>query len=168
MFQGLVEGAPLYVLNKKENKGLKVGQVVKVSNPYMPQLPTYPNATVIDVVAMFSGEEETIKGLPSVETISEDKNGVVISDNKDIMQAHVESWYRISKQALELMPYHNEVVDVYDTIIRQLNPELEAERLREERLSKLEGRFDGMEGKIDQLVSFLMNDNSKPKRNENN
>lgn len=167
MFQGLVEGAYLYVLRKKENKGMKVGQVVKVSNPYVPQVPTYPNATVIDVVAIFGGEEETIKGLPSLETISEDKNGVVISDNKDAMQAHVDAWYRISKQALELMPYHNEVVDVYDSIVRILNPEKEAERLREERLSNLEGRFDKMDGKLDHLMDYLMN-NSKTKRNENN
>lgn len=162
MFQGLVEGACLYVLRKKENKGLKVGQVVKVSNPYVPQVPTYPNATVIDVVAVFGGEEETIKGLPSLETISEDKNGVVISDNKDAMQAHVDSWYRISKQALELMPYHTEVVDVYDSINRLLNPEKEAERLREERISKLEGRFERMDGKLDNLMNYLMN-NSKTK-----
>lgn len=166
MFQGLVEGAYLYILRKKENKGLKVGQVVKVSNPYVPKVPAYPNVTVIDVVVMFDGEEETIKGLPSMDVISEDKNGVVISDNKDVMQAHVDAWYRISKQALDMMPYHNEVVDSYDAINRILNPEKEAERLREERISKLEKKFDGVDSKLDHLMDYLMNDKQKSRKNE--
>lgn len=167
MFQGLVEGACLYMLRKKEDKGMKVGQVVRVSNPYVPKVPPYPNAMVVDVMVNFSGEEETIKGLPCMDTISEDKNGVVISDNKDAMQAHVDAWYRISRQALDLMPYHTEVVDAYEGITRLLNPEKEAERLREERISKLEGRFDKMDGKLDQLVNYLMKD-SKSKKNESN
>lgn len=168
MFQGLVEGAPLYVLRKKNDKGLRVGHVVRVSNPYVPQVPSYPNAMVVDVMVNFSDEEETIKGLPCMDTISEDKNGVVISDNKDAMQAHVEAWYRISRQALDSVPYHNEVVEVYESIIGLLNPDKEAERLREERLSKLEGRFDKMDGKLDHLMDYLMSNNSKSRKNEGN
>lgn len=167
MFQGLVEGAYIYVLRKKENKGLKVGQVVKVSNPYIPQVQTFPNATVIDVVVNFAGEEETIKGLPSMEILSEDKNGVVISDNKDAMQAHVDAWYRVSKQALDSVPHHQEVVGVYDSINALLNPEREAERIREERITNLEKKFDGVDSKLDNLMSYLMSEKSKPKRNEN-
>lgn len=168
MFQGLVEGAYIYVLHKKDNKGLRVGQVARVSNPYVPQVPTFPNATVIDVVANFAGEEETIKGLPSMDIISEDKNGVVISDSKDAMQAHVDAWYRISKQALDSVPYHKEVVEVYDSVNRILNPEKEAERLREERITKLEKKFDGVDSKLDNLMDYLMSKDSKLKKNENN
>lgn len=166
MFQGLVEGAYIYMLRKRDNKGLKIGQVVKVSNPYIPQVPTFPNATVIDVVVNFAGEEETIKGLPSMEILSEDKNGVVISDNKDAMQVHVDAWYRVSKQALDSVPYHKEVVVVYDSINAMLNPEKEAERMREERISKLEKKFDGVDSKLDNLMNYLMNEKSKNYRNE--
>lgn len=151
------------MLRKKENKGLNIGQVVKVSNPYIPPMPPYPNATVVDVSVIFGDREETIKCLPSLESISEDKNGVVISDNKDAIQVHVDAWYRISKQALEQVPYHNEVVEVYDSINRMLHPELEAERMRDERITKLEKKFEGVDGKLDKLMDILTSNNQKKK-----
>lgn len=168
MFQGMVEGALLYVLNKKEKPVLRIGQVSRVSNPYVPQGGIYPQATVVDVIVRFEDGDETIKGLPSMDIISEDKNGVIISDNKDAMLSKVEAMQRTSKQILDSMPYHQDVVDSCEPILRKLNPALEAERTRDEKISRLEGKVEGMEGKLDQIVSLLTGTNSKKKDNENN
>ena len=168
MFQGMVEGGLLYVLNKKEKPVLRIGQVIRVSNPYAPQVGIYPQQMVVDVIVSFNGDEETIKGLPSMDSVSEDKNGVVISDSKDAMLAKVESMQRTSKQIRDSVPYHTEVVEACEPILRKLNPALEAERNRDEKISRLEGKVEGMEGKLDQIVSLLTGTNSKKKDNENN
>lgn len=168
MFQGMVEGALLYVLNKKEKPVLRIGQVSRVSNPYVPQGGIYPQATVVDVIVRFEDGDETIKGLPSMDIISEDKNGVIISDNKDAMLSKVEAMQRTSKQILDSMPYHQDVVESCEPILRKLNPALEAERTRDEKISRLEGKVEGMEGKLDQIVNLLTGTNSKKKDNENN
>ena len=154
MFQGMTEGASLYVLRKKDNKGLRIGQVKRVSNPYVPQTGTY-QGMVVDAIVDFEGEEETIKWLPSLESLSEDKGGTVYSDNKDMMLKHVEAWEQASKQALETVPHHEEVLAVCEPIKRKLNPALEAERQRDEKISKLESRMDGMDGKLDKIVNIL-------------
>lgn len=167
MFQGLVEGALLYVLNKKEKPTLRIGQVSRVSNPYVPQGSVYPQAMVVDVIVRFDDGDETIKGLPSLESISEDKNGVIVSDNKDAMAAKVEAMQRTSKQILDSVPYHQEVVDSCEPILRKLNPALEAERTRDEKISRLENKVEAMEGKLDQIVNLLTGTNSKKKDNEN-
>ena len=156
MFQGLTEGAVFYVLRKKENKGLKAGQVKRVSNPYMPQTGNY-QGMVVDVIIDFDGEEETIKWLPSLDSLSEDKSGVVYCDNKELMLKHVEAWENGSRQALEAMPHHEEVLRVCEPIKRKLNPALEAERKRDEKISKRESRMDGMNGKLDKIVNMLNN-----------
>ncbi len=156
MFQGMTEGAVLYVLRKREKKGLKTGQVKRVSNPYMPQNGNL-QGMVVDVIVDFDGEEETIKWLPSLESLSEDKAGVVYCDNKDLMLKHVEAWENGSRQALEAVPYHEEVLKVCEPIKRKLNPALEAERKRDEKISKLESRMDGMDGKLDKIVNMLNN-----------
>lgn len=154
MFQGMIEGASLYVLRKKENKGLKIGQVKRVSNPYVPQGGTF-QGMVVDAIVSFDGEEETIKWLPSLESLSEDKSGVVYCDNKDMMLKHVEAWEQSSKQVIESIPHHEEVIAVADPIKRKLNPALEAEKQRDEKISKLESRMDGMDGKLDKIVNIL-------------
>lgn len=154
MFQGMVEGANLYVLRKKDNKGLKIGQVKRVSNPYVPQTGTF-QGMVVDAIVEFEGVEETIKWLPSLESISEDKSGVVISDNREAMLSHVESWESSSKQILESIPYHEEVLEICGPIKCKLNPALEAEKKRDEKIANLEGRMNGMDGKLDTIVNML-------------
>lgn len=154
MFQGMTEGASLYVLRKRESKGLRIGQVKRVSNPYVPQAGNY-QGMVVDAIVDFDGEEETIKWLPSLESLSEDKGGTVYCDSKDLMLKHVEAWEQASKQALEAIPHHEEVLAVCEPVKRKLNPALEAERQRDEKISKLESRMDGMDGKLDKIVNIL-------------
>ena len=150
----MTEGASLYVLRKKEDKGLRIGQVKRVSNPYVPQVGAY-QGMVVDAIVNFDGEDETIKWLPSMESLSEDKGGVVYCDNKDMMLKHVEAWESSSRQALETVPYHEEVLEICEPIKRKLNPALEAEKQRDEKISKLESRMDGIDGKLDKIVNIL-------------
>ena len=159
MFQGMTEGASLYVLRKRENKGLKIGQVKRVSNPYVPQTGTY-QGLVVDAIVNFDGEEETIKWLPSLESLSEDKSGTVYCDNKDMMLKHVEAWEQASKQALEAVPHHEEVISLAEPIKRKLNQALEAEKKRDEKIQKLENRMNGIDGKLDRILN-MMNANNR-------
>lgn len=168
MFQGMTEGALIYVLNKSENKGLKIGQVVRVSNPH-PKDNTFPQQIVVDVIASFDGEEETIKALPSMEMISEDKRGVVFCDNQETMKHYVMNWVNASKKAIDSIPYHEEVLKVSDSIMRKLDPQIEAERLREEKFVNLERKVEGMEGTLTDIRDMLNAAfNQKKKSYENN
>ena len=72
-----------------------------------------------------------------------------------MMLKHVEAWEQSSKQVIESIPHHEEVIAVADPIKRKLNPALEAEKQRDEKISKLESRMDGMDGKLDKIVNIL-------------
>ena len=160
MFQGLRTNSLFYVLDKGENPNLRVGQVVSVSNPQT-KYPTFNNGftpqpmeTVVDVKVKLGDEEVDFKQLPANGQIANDKN-LVVSDNKDAMSAEVDAMLRQSKAILESVDYNKRVVESYEGMLQQLNPQIAKEKEQTEKINKLEGKVSGIEGKIDKMMGWL-------------
>lgn len=175
MFQGLRQNSLFYVLEKNDDIKLKVGQVVSVSNPqpkYNQFQPTMPynqqQEMVVDVKVKLGDETIEFKQLPATLSIS-DNNSVVVSESKEAMSAEVEAMLRTSKNILDSVPYHEKTMAKCDIILRELNPQFAKEKEQEEKINALEGKMEGIEGTLNQMMSLLseaVGTNNKRKNNK--
>lgn len=160
MFSGLRTNSLFYILDKGENPTLRIGQVVSVSNPQT-KYPSYNNGftpqpmeTVVDVKVKIDDDEVDFKQLPANGQIANDKN-LVVSESKDAMSAEVDAMLRTSKAILESVDYHEKVVKSCEGMLLQLNPQIAKEKEQAEKITKLEGKVDGMEGTLSEIKGLL-------------
>lgn len=160
MFQGLRTNSLFYVLDKGENPSLRIGQVVSVSNPQT-KYPSFNNGftpqpmeTVVDVKVKIGDEEVDFKQLPANGQIANEKY-LVVSDSKDAMSAEVDAMLRQSRAILESVDYHEKVVKSCEGMLLQLNPQIAKDKEQAEKISKLEGKVDGMEGTLSEIKGML-------------
>ena len=66
----------------------------------------------------------------------------------------------ISKQILESVDYHQEVIKKCEQILKDLNPQFAKDKLQEEKINSLEERMGGVEdtlGDIKDMLSKALN-----------
>lgn len=174
MFQSLRQNSLFYVLEKNDDIKLKVGQVVNVSNPqpkysqFQTSMPYNQQEMVVDVKVKLGDETVEFKQLPATLSIS-DNNSVVVSESKEAMSAEVEAMLRTSKNILDSVPYHEKTMAKCDIILRELNPQFAKEKEQEEKINALEGKMEGIEGTLNQMMSLLseaVGTNNKRKNNK--
>ena len=151
MFSALRQGSSFFILDKTNVPKLKIGSVVSVSHP----MPKYNNTyvpgqnyteTVVDVIVKVNEEELKFEKLPSNLSIANfGQSGIVVSESKEAMNGEVESMLRNSKNILESIPYHKEVLNACDEMMKELNPQLAKEKEQEEKIAMLETKMGGME-----------------------
>lgn len=174
MFNGLKEGSILYVLRKgdKDNAPvLRICQVTKKSNPVTESgLPPIQygmgmqQVTFVDVEAKFEDEIYKFPKLNSNENVRfYQENNTLVSDNPDAVIVELDSLYRMSRQILDSVPYHQKVVDMHEELICMLNPKFAKEKEQEQKIGALETKITGMEGtlmNIQDMLSKALNGNS--------
>ena len=161
MFSALRSGSPFYILEKSDEPKLKIGSVVSVSQPQ----PKFANSfipnqqfseMVVDVVVKVGEEEIKFEKLPSNLSIANfGQGGVVVSESKEAMNTEVEGMLRTSRQILDSIPYHEKVLSVCDTMLRELNPQFAKEKEQEEKIGLLEQKMNGMEGTLSDIREML-------------
>ena len=62
---------------------------------------------------------------------------------------------RESKQILDSIPHHEAVVIEGEEILKKLNPQFAIDKERDERLSKLENKFDTLDSKLDKIFNLV-------------
>lgn len=161
MFSGIRQNSLFYILEKGENLDLKIGQVVSVSNPQprYNQFGTTPTYTaqpemVVDIKVKVGEDMLDFKQLGANLTIANSGN-VVVSDSKEAMSAEVESLLRNSKQIIESIPYHEKVITICDTMLRELNPQFAKEKEQEEKIGALEERMGNIDDKLNKMFDLL-------------
>jgi hypothetical protein len=160
MFSGLRQGNLFYILEKGEDFSLKIGQVVNVSNPQpkygqFPANPAFGQPEMfVDVKVKVGEDTMDFKQLGANLNIANSGN-VVVSDSKEAMSAEVESLLRNSKQILESVPYHENVIVSCDSMLRELNPQFAKEKEQEEKIGMLEEKMGGIESTLNQMMGLL-------------
>lgn len=160
MFSGVRQGSLFYILEKGEDFNLKIGQVVSVSNP-QPKYNQFGTTNaftqpemVVDVKVKVGEENIDFKQLGANINIANSGN-VVVSDSKEAMSAEVESLLRNSKQIIESVPYHEKVITMCDTMLRELNPQFAKEKEQEEKMTMLEGEVTGIKETLGEMMNML-------------
>lgn len=176
MFSGLRTNSLFYILEKGEKPVLKVGQVSSVSNP-SPKYGQYPTTpmfgqqmeTVVDVSVKVGDETMEFKQLPSNLSIANLGQNVVVSENKDAMNAEVEAMLRNSRGILESVSYHESVIASCDSILRELNPQLAKEKAQEEKIIGLEdqmGKLSVALSSIQEMLAQALNSSANANKNK--
>lgn len=176
MFSGLRTNSLFYILEKGEKPVLKVGQVSSVSNP-SPKYGQYPTTpmfgqqmeTVVDVSVKIGDETMEFKQLPSNLSIANLGQNVVVSENKDAMNAEVEAMLRNSRGILESVSYHESVIASCDSILRELNPQLAKEKAQEEKIVGLEdqmGKLSVALSSIQEMLAQALNSSANANKNK--
>lgn len=161
MFSALRQGSSFFILDKTNVPKLKIGSVVSVSQP----MPKYNNTyvpghnyteTVVDVVVKVNEEELKFEKLPSNLSIANfGQSGIVVSESKEAMLGEVESMLRNSKNIIESVPYHKDVLIACDEMMKELNPQLAKEKEQEQKIAMLENRMGGMESTLQDIHKLL-------------
>jgi ribosome-associated translation inhibitor RaiA len=176
MFSGLRTNSLFYILEKGEKPVLKVGQVSSVSNP-SPKYGQYPTTpmfgqqmeTVVDVSVKVGDETMEFKQLPSNLSIANLGQNVVVSENKDAMNAEVEAMLSNSRGILESVSYHESVIASCDSILRELNPQLAKEKAQEEKIVGLEdqmGKLSVALSSIQEMLAQALNSSANANKNK--
>ena len=162
MFSGVRQNNSFYILEKENGLNLKIGQVVSVSNPQPVFGQPYGSEQFVDIVVKVDGQTMEFKKLPASQTIADSgKGGVVVSDNKEVMNNEVESMLQSSQQHLDKIDYHKKIVVDCNNISKVLNPTLAKEQERDEDINKLKSKIGGLEDKMDKILNILSKDGSK-------
>lgn len=153
MFSALRQGSIIYILEKGEKPTLKIGSVVSVTQP------TYNvnfglNGSTIDINVKSGNEIMDFKNVPGSHTITS-YNNVVIAETKELMSNEVDNMLQNSRSIVESVPYHDNIINSCEEILKNLNPRFAKEKERDEDISNLKNKIGGLETKMDQLISIL-------------
>lgn len=151
MFSSLSQGSIVYILDKTESPKLKYGEIVGVSAPKFQAM-----GTTIDLKVNIDGNVQDFSNIPSNNTIVSYNNGkFTISETKQGLSSEVESALQSRRQILNnIEQYKKDVVD-YEEILKDLNPQFAKDKERDDRLSNLENKFEGVEQKLDKILNLV-------------
>ena len=149
MFSILNKGSPIYLLDKTSTPKFEIGEVVGVSSPKYMQ-------NTIDLKVKVNNSIQEFNNLPSINNVMTYNNGkIVISETKQGIQNEVENILQNSKHIVENIDEYKNNIVVCEDILKQLNPQFAKDKERDDRLSNLENRFDGLDTKLDKIFNLI-------------
>ena len=161
MFSTLRQNSPIYILDKKSSPVLKKG-IIETVSPQRSRTGSFygqPMDMIVDIRVNIDGTSQEFKNIPASLSIANDGN-IVISETKEAMSTEVDSMLSISKQILESVDYHKDVIEKCEQILKDLNPQFAKDKLQEEKINSLESRIGGVEntlGDIKDMLSKVLN-----------
>lgn len=166
-FSTIGQGCPFYVLRKAEKPVLEVG-VVKEKTVPRAQYPTQNTmlntlaamnggtTNVLDMVVTINGSDVPFSNLPVGSEFTTYNNGeTFVSCSREATLKAVDDMVQASKKALELVDYHNRVIDEGEKMVEVLNPRYKEEKERDRTIRDLQERQNAQDEKLDQILSKL-------------
>ncbi len=145
MFQGLSQGATLYILYKNEPR-MEKGRVMSV-NTHLPQYnPNQPqalfNGMVTDLTVSVGSETTSFAGLPANASMSNfpDK-GLFISEDQGMIVNELTAMRDNSQRIVDSYDAHKALRDKCDALLLSLNPEKQKEVQNAKEMAELKGEL---------------------------
>ena len=159
MFSALRQGSVVYILEKGENTVLKVGQVVSITQPnYSNNF--LMNGSTIDINVKVNDQNMDFKNVPSSQSVA-NYNNVVITETKELMSNEVDNMLQNSKSIVDSVTYHNNIITSCENILKDLNPRFAKEKERDEDINNLKDKMEGIESKMDKILTILSKEGTK-------
>lgn len=159
MFSALKEGSIIYILEKSNGLKLKTGNVVGVSSPQFTNgsySSLNPFGGVINIKVDTDGIIEDFGNLPTNQNKTYYDNGkITISESRDEIINEIENIIQNSKNIINSIDYHNNVITDGEKILKDINPLFAKEKARDEEILNLHNRINTMDTKLDKLITVL-------------
>ena len=161
MFQGLSQGATLYILYKNEPR-MERGRVVTV-NTHIPQFnPAQPqamfNGMVTDLAVAVGNETIPFAGLPATASVANfpDK-GMFVSEDQGMVVNEITAMRDNSQRIVDSYDAHKALRDRCDELLLSLNPERQKEIQTAKEMADLKGELAEMK----QMLSAFLGNKTK-------
>ena len=159
MFQSVRPNSQIFILHKGDTPNVEIGSVTNlpVARPKY-QLPTtfgQPQELVVDLVVKVGDKTVNYNNLPAQLDIADSSsNGesIVISDSKDAMNSELLSLKQKSLDIIGSVNFHKGLVDQYEKILAQLNPEFAEKQEQKQELDTLKAQMLEMSKSINALM----------------
>lgn len=156
-FSQLRLNSTIYILHKDATPYIEVGQVVNVTAP-MPSVGTLPNlgqpiTYTVDVTVKVNDQTSLYQKLPAnADAADFAANGnVFISCTRDGINTEVQAMRQRSADVLSSIEYHKGVIGVCDTILQQINPEMQEKAQQQQEIASLKQQISELMGLISEL-----------------
>lgn len=159
MFQSVRPNSQIFILHRSDTPSIELGTV---TNQPMPrpkyQLPTtfgQPQEMVVDLVVKINDRTVNYNSLPAQSDIADSSsNGenLVISDSRDAMNAEILNLKQKSTDIINSVEFHKGLLEQYDKIIAQLNPEFAEKQEQKQELDTLRAQMAEMSRSISALM----------------
>lgn len=161
MFQGLSQGATLYILYKNEPR-MERGRIISV-NTHVPQFnPAQPQAMfsgmVTDLNVAVGNDTIPFQGLPATASVANfpDK-GLFVSEDQGMIVNELTAMRDNSQRVVDSYDAHKALRDKCDALLLSLNPEKQKEMQNAKEMADLKGELADLKR---MLSAFL---GTKPK-----
>lgn len=159
MFQSVRPNSQIFILHRGDTPNIELGTV---TNQPMPrpkyQLPAtfgQPQEMVVDLVVKVNDRTVNYNSLPAQSDIADSSsNGenLVISDSRDAMNAEILNLKQKSTDIINSVEFHKSLLEQYDKIIAQLNPEFAEKQEQRQELDTLRAQMAEMSRSISALM----------------
>ena len=156
MFSTLRPNNPIYILDKQNSPVLKRGIVESVS-PQRSKTGSFygqPSDMIVDITVNIDNTKQEFKGIPANLNIANDGT-IILSETKESLNSEVEAIMSLSKQILDSVDYHKDVIEKCEQILKDLNPQFAKDKLQEEKITSLESRIGGVENSLEDIKDML-------------
>lgn len=156
MFQGLSQGATLYILYKNEPR-MEAGRIISV-NTHLPQFnPTQPQAMlggmVTDLTVSVGSETIPFAGLPANASVANfPDRGLFISENQAMIMNELTAMRDNSQRIVDSYDAHKALRDKCDALLLSLNPEKQKEVQNAKEMADLKGELAEMKRMLSAIL----------------
>lgn len=148
MFQGLQQGATLYILYKNEPR-IEKGRVISL-NTHMPQFnPSQPQAMfsgmVTDLTVAVGSDTIPFAGLPATASVANfpDK-GMFVSEDQSMVINEITAMRDNSQRVVDSYDAHKSLRDKCESLLLSLNPDKQKEIQNAKDVAELKGQLEEM------------------------
>lgn len=159
MFQSVRPNSQIYIFHRGDSPRMEIGYVVNQPIPRPKyQLPAafgQPQETVVDLVVKTNDQTYNYNNLPAQQDVADSlSNGesLIISDSKDGINAEIVNLKQKSIDIANSRDYHLDMVEKYDKILMDLNPELAEKQEQKQEIDILKTQMSEMSRSIAALM----------------
>lgn len=175
MFQSLRQNSQIYIFHKGNNPILEIGYVVNIpiTKPKYQVPPTFGHSQeqVVDLQVKVGDVMVNYSGLPAQLDIADSfSNGenVVISDNREAMNAEILSYKQKSLDVINNIDIHKNIISGCDDILNRLNPEFAEKRQQQDEIKTLKTQMNDMSQNLATLTGLIEKLTRQEVKNEQN
>lgn len=139
MFSNLSQNSVLYILDLKSSPKVLSGPIEKVSIPRPKYNSFNPNLEmIVDITAMINGERREFKGVPNNSLANFGENAFILAESREVLNSYLNSMLQNSKNIVNSMDKHKQLVIDYEEALQELNPDIKASKENDKAIQNLQ------------------------------